>query len=312
MCIRDIEPLRYSRYADECCRILSEAAEYQTDTAVVHLTRLHGLADWIARAFPQNDHHMTPDFTSSPTFACVKTLEADLLRMESSFPEGTPHNGRQDWAMGPLKLTCLALLSLHLYIVKIFLYEKAIDEADEPPPYAMYRFARLHMLHACLDSARLCFDAFHSIPLATLFVLPYTTWTSLGHAIVVLSKLSLFRTKDWDHAYMRSVLDFSECMDRLTQTLDSARALAESTRERDARNSESQNVSQLFSMLLGTLQRVKAVHEAMYTAQMKASGESTELLFESSGGTLTDDEMLMPSATFFSDFFTDDYWQHFM
>ena len=311
MCIRDIEPIRYSRYVDECCYILIEAAEFPTDTSVCHLTRLHGLAYRIAHTFTRDDYHMTPDFTSAPTGACVKAFEADLLQLKSSFPEEVHNNGRQARVVGALGLTCSAVLFMHYYIVEIFLYEGAIDESDQPPRYGMYPFTRLHMLHACLESTRLCFDAFHSIPLSRLFDLPYTTWTSLGHAIVVLSKLSLLRTKDWDHAYMQNVLNFSECMDNLTRKLDNAKSLAESTMDRDGQILLPQDVPQLFSMLPGTLQRVKTVHEAMYAAQISASGEGLELHSVEVGGTFTDDDFLMPSATSFSDIFNEDFWQHF-
>ena len=311
MCIRDIEPIRYSRYVDECCCILTEAAEFPTDTSVGHLTRIHGQAYNIAQTFTRDGYHMTPALASAPTGACVKALEADLLRLKSSFPEGAHHNGMQDRAVGALWLTCSAILFMHYYIVEIFLYERAIDERDQSPQYSAYPFTRLHMLHACLNSTRLCFDTFHAIPLSRLFDLPYTTWTSLGHAIVVLSKLSLLQTTDWDHEYVQNVLNFSECMDKLVQTLDNAKASAESTMERDGQNWLPQNVPQLFSMLPGTLQRVKAVHEAMHAAQISASGQGLELPSAESGEIFTDDEFLVSSATSFSYFFNEDFWQHF-
>ena len=95
MCIRDIEPIRYSKYVDECCRILIEAAKFPTDISVVHLTRLHGLAQKIARTFTIDDYYMTTNFTAAPIGACVKALEADLLRLRNSLPEGFHYDGRQ-------------------------------------------------------------------------------------------------------------------------------------------------------------------------------------------------------------------------
>ena len=95
MCIRDLEPIRYSKYVNECCCILTEAAEVPTDMSVVNLTRLHGLAQKIAHTFILDDSHETTNFTAAPTVACVKALEVDLLQLKGSLPEGSHHNGRQ-------------------------------------------------------------------------------------------------------------------------------------------------------------------------------------------------------------------------
>jgi len=94
MCVRDIDPIRYSTYVDECCRAISEAAEYPTDIYVVHLTHLHGLADRITRTLISDEWHMTPAFTSAPIGACVKSFESELRQVRSSLPEGAHQNGK--------------------------------------------------------------------------------------------------------------------------------------------------------------------------------------------------------------------------
>lgn len=94
MCIRDVEPIRYSKYVDECCCSLIEAAEFPTDISIVHLTRLHGVAQKIAHTFTLDSYDMTTDFTAAPTGACVKVLEADLVRLKTSLPDGSHHDGR--------------------------------------------------------------------------------------------------------------------------------------------------------------------------------------------------------------------------
>ncbi len=81
MCARDIYPIRYSKYVDECCRAISEAAEYPTDIYVVHLTRLHGVAFKIMNTFTFDECHITPTFTSAPIGACVNSFESELEQL---------------------------------------------------------------------------------------------------------------------------------------------------------------------------------------------------------------------------------------
>lgn len=166
------------------------------------------------------------------------------------------------------------------------------------------------MLSACLESIKLCLDVFHSIPHSRLFDIPYTTLTLLSHAIVVLSKLSLLRTKDWDHAYAQNILDFAKSMDRLKQKVNDAKALADNSTEEDKQNSFIPTIPRLFSMLPDTLQKVKVVHEAMYAAQISSLGPGLQLPFAELGGTFTEDDFLRISAPSFSNVFLDDFWQH--
>lgn len=94
MCTRDMEPLRDSKYAEECCTALAEAAESPTDVYTVHLARLHGLADRVARTLRQDDFHTAHTLTSAPVGGCVKSLESELQQLKSMFPDGAHQNSR--------------------------------------------------------------------------------------------------------------------------------------------------------------------------------------------------------------------------
>ena len=166
------------------------------------------------------------------------------------------------------------------------------------------------MLSACIESIRLCLDAFHSIPLFRLFDLPYTTLTLLSHVLVVLSKLTLLQTKDWDHAHAENVLNFTESMDRMVKKVNDAKALAESTVEGHTESSSPRTVPKLFSMLPQTLKRVKDVHNAMYTAQISSASQTLQLPSADFGATFTENEFPGLSAPPFSDFFIEDFYQH--
>ena len=80
MCIRDMEPIRHSRYVDDCCCLLTKTAQSPTDLTLCHLVRLHGLAQKVVRTFVRDDGYTTGLSTAS-TIACVKALEMDLFQM---------------------------------------------------------------------------------------------------------------------------------------------------------------------------------------------------------------------------------------
>jgi hypothetical protein len=192
---------------------------------------------------------------------------------------------------------------MHYYLIEISLYEAAMNEDIEPSQYGTYPFARLSLLHACLNSTKLLFDTFQVFPPSQVFDLPYTIWTLLEHAIVVLSRLSSFQTEGWDHGYVRSIFDFAGCMDRLTQRLDEATALAEATSGKIGHNSLPRAASRLFSGL-------KAAHQSKYATQAQPSDPSSVFSAEPSSIPLDDEFGLPPTPSFF-EFLDESFWQPF-
>ena len=90
-----MEPIRYSKYIDDSCCILSEAAESTSDVVTVHLTRLHGLAQKITQTFSPDGHLMNLNFAAAPAGAFVKALQMDLLQLHESLPASFRHSSRQ-------------------------------------------------------------------------------------------------------------------------------------------------------------------------------------------------------------------------
>jgi hypothetical protein len=192
------------------------------------------------------------------------------------------------------------------------LYESALNENVEPSRYGMYPFSRLNMLFACLNSTKLCFETACAIPPSDWFDLPYAVWSLLGHATVVLSRLSLLKAEGWDQSYVRSTIDFSATMDRLMQHLDAARALAENQPRETDNCSLPRVVPQLYSAFTNKLRRIKAAHEAKYIAQLTKT--TTNVWSEGTIPMPTDDEftnMAAATTTFFCDFLDENFWQQF-
>ncbi|KIW95391.1 uncharacterized protein Z519_03975 [Cladophialophora bantiana CBS 173.52] len=307
MWTRELYPVQYSRYVDECCRAVSEAVEYPTDLSVVHLARLHGLADRISRFLTPENWHTIPACTSFPLGACVKLLESELLQLRASLSEGG-QNGELNVHYHGSELTTVAVLLLHYHAIEILLYETALNDGIGPSRYGTYPVSRLSMLYACLKSTKLCFETAYTIPNFEWFDLPYAVWALLGHAIVVLSRLSLFKAAGWDQEYVRKTIDFSATMEKLMRHLDAAKELAETRSWYQL----PRVVPQLYLTFMEKLRRIKAALEAKYKAQQASIPGVTAI--PSPAQTimmLTDDEIGMQRTPFFCDFLNDDFWEHF-
>lgn len=136
-------------------------------------------------------------------------------------------------------------------------------------------------------------------------------WSLLGHAIVVLSKLSLLRLEGWDQEYVRKIVDFSATMDALSRQLDAAKELAESQSFPSGHGRLTRVVPQLFSTFSAKLKRVKAAHEAKYMGQKINANSTSDTLPTGTPTVPTDEEFAIPSASFFSDFLQDSFWEQF-
>lgn len=214
MCARDIEPMRYSKHVMECCQELLDHLQYPSDTAAVHLVRLHGVAGKISQNLDSEEWDQPLGFSSAPIGACVKAIESELLKVKESPATGLDGYGefrhsevyKTDWS---------TVLSIHYYAVEAFLYEIALSDTIEDERYGSYSLARLGMLYACLNSVRLLFDQVHAISSSEWYDTPYTTWALVRHALVVLSRLSLCKADGWDPESNCSIVDFSTLIDAL-------------------------------------------------------------------------------------------------
>jgi hypothetical protein len=87
-----IEIMRWTRYSDECLRLLEDKKEYPTDELLVYLTRVQlicnkGSSTTINDLFCDADMGVPADFY-------VKTLKSQLDSIEQSIPPGLESNGK--------------------------------------------------------------------------------------------------------------------------------------------------------------------------------------------------------------------------
>ncbi|OCT49937.1 putative trna processing endoribonuclease protein [Cladophialophora carrionii] len=311
MTARDFEPVRYTRYTEECCQLLSEAAEYPTDTYLVHVVRLLYLGDKVNRTFNQQEWDPSPTI-SVPVGAAVKSMEAELLKLKPSvllLPPDTLQN---------------VLLLMHYYGVETYLYEIALDEKVEASRYGSFSLTRLSLLFACLQSAKHFFDTFYALPSSTYFDLPYSTWTLVSHLNVVLSKLSLCAVDGWDHDYVSQTLNFHAVLDKLsakveeaiqmattaTTTTTSTRSPQENATTPNNNNALPRSVPLIFVTVETKIKEIKAVHDARKADLARRQSQHAPLpadqlqVADELATALPDDFAVMDSLDFF--YFGDD------
>jgi hypothetical protein len=112
--------------------------------------------------------------------------------------------------------------------VEILLYRISI--VGEPfDTYGDHSLTQLDLLLSCLKSTKSFFSILYSLPAGLFPIIPYTFWAQFGHALVVLSRLSLYRSDHggWDQEYVRNTIDYYETCDELVRKLEEAQPLYE-------------------------------------------------------------------------------------
>lgn len=190
----------------------------------------------------------------------------------------------------------------------MFLYEIALNNTIETECYGAYPFAQLNMLYACLKSVRLLFDQVHAISSSEWYDIPYTTWAVVGHAIVVLSRLSLCKVEGWNKEYNRSIIDFSVVVDALAQKFEVQRSSITGEREETGTDPSHQAAPpQIFLMVSNKLRLMKAAQEAKYAAQINDFGQTSGTPGLNPATKFVDDELGMPPSTSFFDLLDDSF-----
>lgn len=83
-----MDPIKYSTYADECCRVLAQANEYPSDEQLVIMIRIMGLVGRIKSTFSAEEWESSSGM-SAPVGICVKSFEAELEQLKSGLPTST-------------------------------------------------------------------------------------------------------------------------------------------------------------------------------------------------------------------------------
>ncbi|MCJ1312744.1 hypothetical protein MMC25_006420 [Agyrium rufum] len=245
--VRKIEALPFSKYMDECCNVISEAQEYQSDVFLLRLVKLQTIVDRMTSSLPYEDVE-SGQRASATTEMVIKALQNELEIFKSSLPPQL----QQD------SVLLLHYYSASMYLNEIALYDFLPHGVSDTTP-----FLRLTTLYNCLLSAKAFWDLNLSVAPANYHFLPFTLWIQSSHAILLTSKLSFFKACDWDAAHARSIVDLSSILTTLIEQGGKIQDAIGIDRS-DLRDGE---FTDTFDMARKKFTLIKAYHEARLVAE---------------------------------------------
>lgn len=313
MSAKDLEPLRYTKYADECYRLISEAQEYPSDVHLARITQLCSLGERIEQCLKSDEGEMSTGI-SAPVGACVRSFEAELQGLKTALSSDPSQSGQAARSDSHAVLGEPSLLTFYYYSIEQLLYETALNDAMHESRYSTYPLSRLDMLFACLNATKACIEAFYSLPVLVYFDLPYLSWTQLGHSMVILSKLSLFVSEGWDHGFVQSVLDFPTTVDTLAVRMGAAKAAIEMSVQESAGRpgTLARGVPEIFANFAPKMQLMKEVHEMKRLTRTRpgpSHGPATNGPTSTRPG--TDDDLTLFNSPNLFEFLDQSFWQPF-
>ncbi|KAJ5621695.1 hypothetical protein N7528_006478 [Penicillium herquei] len=264
-CMRDMEPVRFTKYTHECCQELGQVNEAPTDSYLVQLVRVMHLANRIHRgvSFDEID---SPNL-SAPLVLAIRSHQAELDHLKRSFASEAPYS---------------ANLSVHYNVVEIILYRISLSEHFSDLSYGDHPTTRLDLLYRCLEATKSFFLDFHSLPLRYLVFFPLTFLGQFGQAMVTLSRLTLFQGENigWDRAYVQSILDFDKVADKMLERFHSARDLFNQDKRDLQLSAEHPEVIQRLSARMEIMKEVhRKRREALEQKNLQAPPELLDLSY---------------------------------
>ncbi|KAJ5976217.1 hypothetical protein N7481_009924 [Penicillium waksmanii] len=267
-----MEPLRFKKYTDECCKIIEVELESATDVFLVHLVRTMHLADRIVHTicFDEFDY---PGL-SGPLGLSIRGFEPDLRKMKTSFSCESPYSSKPSspflTRIPPHTIYNADILNLHYDTLEILLYQVALSEELSDAECSGYTLTRLDILFRCLQATKSFFNGFNSLSSHCFTYLPFTIWCQFGHAVVALSRLSLFQSEiGWDLEYVQNTIDFNQTIDRLMHKLEGARQLI----ERESGPQPTAQLPEAFGRLSNRMRLMKECHRQRKEALDKSRSQ---------------------------------------
>ncbi|KAF2731137.1 hypothetical protein EJ04DRAFT_554959 [Polyplosphaeria fusca] len=210
--LKELEGIRFTKYAEICCQVLEEAKQYPSDAYLVRLVRLQQQADKVGRLLYSND--LEPwDGMSGPMSLTISSLEKETLELGSLVQFNLPQAD---------------ILSLTYEVLKAYLYKISLDDRIwSPSTCPTTTTQRAHLLESCLAAIEKVIPCFFNLSPHCLLSIPYSTWAPVGHMMLTLSRLSAVNHGAWSSAYVSSILDFKTTCRRFAAKMDEVMAVGQ-------------------------------------------------------------------------------------
>ncbi|KAE9373028.1 hypothetical protein N431DRAFT_544205 [Stipitochalara longipes BDJ] len=204
-----IELMRWSRYLDECLRLLEVQKEYPTDELLVSLARIQlicnkGATSTINDLFGDAEMKMPADFYA-------KSLKSQLDELERSISPELKFNVT-------IQLHILnAILTIHERSLTCTPKSNSSDSSD--------KLQCTEYLWTCFIAVKSWFNTFFSLeafPLSCYTHISMLPLTQMAHCLVALFRLSTFESPGvpWDRQRVRQEMDFGDIVQLIVDRFD--------------------------------------------------------------------------------------------
>ncbi|KAG0160902.1 hypothetical protein PDIDSM_8434 [Penicillium digitatum] len=256
-CVKDLGPIiRFTRYTDECCKVLDQIAEYPTDAFLTQLVRAMNVAERIHQTLYNTELHSSSLSSAPPPLGLsIRWLEAELKQLKARMPSDSPNS---------------PVLQLHYITLEIHLYRIALSSEPSKSNYGDHPLMQLDLLFRCLEATTSFFQNILLLPSDIFPFFPFSIMCQFGKAIVTLSQLSLYDHPGWDRAYVDSIIDFDQTVDLLARKMEEERPALEQALGKDPKSTES---PEIFGRMRNRAQMIKKMHR-----QRKEALEQKSLL----------------------------------
>ncbi|KAH8654456.1 hypothetical protein BGZ60DRAFT_154530 [Tricladium varicosporioides] len=250
LCTRKTEGMHQSTYYEYCCKVLQEAAEWESDFVLVALFRLQTMTETFWRNLSIRSAVL--EGGRAPNWICVKAVRTELEQFWASL---APNVQQNDFVI-------MAYHSAH-----IFLYESSLAASAFPSNPIPGTTPRLDMLYPCLMSTKAVLIPFLSLEQSSYRRFSLLQLSHLGHALSTLFKLSLIDEPGWDLGDVRRTASVTEYFDTLIAHFERAGKEIDSIQREPARDCFATGCAR-------AMRRVKAVYEAKAAGTQIAGGEN--------------------------------------
>ncbi|KAF7916578.1 uncharacterized protein EAE98_010587 [Botrytis deweyae] len=206
--VQKIDTLRWTSYADECLKILSEKPESLHDMLMTQIVRLQLIQEHVKDA-PWYD--TAGDGSTAFKAPAVFYLKALKNQMET-FRQQIPNEVREN---------CTFLM--HLYNTELTIHEVALSKE---PHADMPDSQRLESLCICFQSVKSWFELYFSTPCRDHTSFSFPIYTHMAHCMVALYRLSVFEDPQWDVQLVRQQLDLSLVLDQIIKIWENVKGEA--------------------------------------------------------------------------------------
>lgn len=185
-------------------------------------------------------------------------------------------------------MSCLQVAEISLY--EIGLYRPFWQESDKSH--------RLTTLYACLVAVKSYFDDHFAPGVRVPASFPYFMWILNGYALLLGAKLCLVNADGWDFDHARTLLDYVNVIDRVTEKLEAIVRLRtpHGKHEIFTRYIKQIRCKQIRGMGSGNRQHAASFPLVAMEEDMANPSQSTNLFLSNSNHTLYDDQIFMDDS----------------